>query len=309
MDVGGTKVALAVCHLDGRCAAQTVLATRPEDGGQAVLERAIAAGQELLAQTMTAPQLAAVGVSTIGVASEDRVELAPAIPGWQDLALARSLEGAFGVPVTVATDVKAAATVEARWGALTGPGPGIYLNLGTGLGAAIVVDGHVLVGAHGAAGEIGYNLTGLAPPAPGPLAPGLAASGPVLEGTVSGMALSAAAARLLGGAPSAAEVFQGATTDPRLDSLITTMTATLSLHLVNLVIAVDPSRVAVGGGMTRSWSRLHQPLEEALKANVPFPPDLVLAAYPFNGPLVGALALALEATGASLAEGPRIPAI
>ena len=58
----------------------------------------------------------------------------------------------------VATDVKAAATAEARWGALAGYDPAIYLNLGTGLGAAIVVDGRVVKGAHGASGEIGYNL-------------------------------------------------------------------------------------------------------------------------------------------------------
>ena len=63
-----------------------------------------------------------------------------------------------GTPVTMATDVKAAALAEARWGALAGVDPGVYLNLGTGLAAAIVAGGRVLAGANGAAGEIGYNL-------------------------------------------------------------------------------------------------------------------------------------------------------
>ena len=62
----------------------------------------------------------------------------------------------------MATDVKAAALAEARWGALAGADPGVYLNLGTGLAAAIVIGGVVLSGANGAAGEIGYNLRQLA---------------------------------------------------------------------------------------------------------------------------------------------------
>ena len=54
--------------------------------------------------------------------------------------------------------MKAAAAAELRWGALAGCDPGIYLNLGTGLAAAIVAGGTVISGAHGASGEIGYNL-------------------------------------------------------------------------------------------------------------------------------------------------------
>ena len=120
--------------------------------------RGISAGLALLALSGEHHDLVAVGVSTIGVPREDGVELAPAIPGWQHVGLARSVAAAFGAPVRVATDVKAAATAEARWGSLAGSDPAIYLNLGTGLAAAIVVGGRVLDGAHGASGEIGYNL-------------------------------------------------------------------------------------------------------------------------------------------------------
>ena len=59
---------------------------------------------------------------------------------------------------------------------------------------------------------------------------------------------------------------------------------------------------------SRSWERLHGPLEQALKSGVPFPPELVLATYPFDAPLVGALALGAEAAGASLAGGARLSA-
>jgi len=302
MDFGGTKIALAVCDLDGRCLAQQVLATCPGDGGGAVLRRGIAAGQELVARIEDHHELVAVGVSTIGIPRENRVELAPAIPGWEHVALTSSIRAAFGVPVRVATDVKAAATAEARWGALAGSDPAIYLNLGTGLAAAIIVGGRVLDGAHGASGEIGYNLVNASHV-------GLAiGSRPMLEDTVSGMGLAARGSRFLGHLVTAEQVFDAAQFDPELDTMVSTLIGELSTHLVNLVIAVDPARVAIGGGMVGSWERLQGPLDQALKSGVPFPPELVLAAYPFDAPLVGALALGAEAAGVSMVRGARLPA-
>jgi glucokinase len=64
------------------------------------------------------------------------------------------------------------------------------------------------------------------------------------------------------------------------------------------VIALDPARVAVGGGMVRSWDVLGAALEKALDAAVPYPPELVLAAFPHDAALLGALALGVEAASA-----------
>ncbi len=301
MDFGGTKIAVAVCDVDGHCLHQQLLPTGAEDGAEIVLSRGISAARALLRRLEVGCRLAAVGVSTIGIPLANRTELAPAIPGWEGISLARSVETAFGAPARVATDVKAAATAEFRWGALAGADPAIYLNLGTGLGAAIVVGGHVLKGAHGASGEIGYNLVDSSHV-------GLQINArPILEDTVSGMGLAGSGSRTLGRLVTAGEVFHAAQVDPKVDSVISALIDELSLHLVNLVIAVDPARVAVGGGMARSWERLQAPLEQALKSGVPFPPELVMAAYPFDAPLLGALALGAEAAGTSFAHGIRLP--
>jgi predicted NBD/HSP70 family sugar kinase len=291
IDFGGTKVALAVADLNGQRLGVSVVPTRPEEGGRAALARAVDAGRLLLARVGAEGTLAAVGVSTIGIPWPNRVDLAPAIPGWGSLALQPSLQDAFAVPVRVGTDVKLAAASEARWGTLEGADPAIYVNLGTGLAVAIVAGGEVLAGAHGASGEIGYNLTELAQ-----------VGRPVghrrmLEDTVSGMGLAAAGTTLLGRPVTAEDVFaaDGASS---LTELVDDFLAQLSLHLVNLVIAIDPQRVAVGGGMARSWPRLYPALEQALKSGVPFPPELVRAAHS-DASLMGALSLALEAAGAA----------
>jgi glucokinase len=302
MDFGGTKIALAVCDLDGRCRGDHQLPTSPEEGADAVLARGISAARALLGPFEKSARLAAVGISTIGIPLENGVELAPAIPGWENIALVRSIEGAFGVPVIAATDVKAAATAEFRWGALAGFNPAIYINLGTGLGAAIVADGRVMTGAHGASGEIGYNLVDSSHV-------GVEiGTRPMLEDTVSGMGLAASGSRYLGRTVTAGQIFHAAPSDPDLDSMVDILIAEFCPHLVNLVIAIDPARVAVGGGMARSWERLQGPLEQALKSGVPFPPELVMATYPFDAPLVGALALGAEAAGASLTHGILLPA-
>lgn len=301
IDFGGSKIALAVADLHGRRLAEQVIPTRAGDGGKTVLGRAIAAAHELLGQVPPEYELAGVGVSTIGIPLRQGVQLAPAIPGWEDVALRPSIEPEFGAPVKVATDVKAAATAEARWGALAGADPAIYVNLGTGLAAAVVLGGRVVDGAHGASGEIGYNLMS-------PADVGRAiASRQMLEGTVSGMGLAAAGSRHLGRTVTAAQVFGAAPEDPGLEAIVAAFIRHLSHHLVNLAIAIDPARIAIGGGMARSWARLRPTLGQALQAGVPFPPQLVLAANPFDAPLIGALSLGAEAAGAAPADKHRLP--
>src|ERR1700677_2442610 len=288
IDYGGTKIATAVCDLSGRRLATRVIDAEPDGGARAAFDRGLRAAKALLADAAADRPLAGVGVSTFGIPSEDGVALAPAIDGWEDLAMGRDLREAFeGTPVTMATDVKAAALAEARWGALAGAEPGVYLNLGTGLAAAIVIGGVVLSGANGAAGEIGYNLRQLADGGDGGYL--------MLEEAVSGRAL----ARLSGRPP--AEAF-AAGADPRLAAIADRFTAELAFHVVNLAISIDPVRIAVGGGMTRSWDRIRPRLDAALEAAAPYRPELVLADFPFDAPLMGALALAVDAIEAAQAD-------
>jgi glucokinase len=294
LDFGGTKIAAAVCDPAGHKLASAVVSSRAELGAAASFAHGIATARELL--QASPGELVAVGAATFGIPFEDRVELAPAIRGWEALAFGRELAAAFpGVRVAAATDAKAAARAEARWGALAGYDPAVYLNLGTGLAAAVIAGGQVVTGRHGAAGEIGYSLREHADV-------GLPAGRRVLlEEMVSGLALARRAAKL-GRQLTAAEVFAASATDPELDDMVTAFVRELAFHLVNLAIVVDPARIAVGGGMVSSWHRIEPVLADALARAVPYPPELVLAHFPHDAPLLGAIALAVDAAG-PLAEG------
>jgi glucokinase len=290
LDFGGTKIAGAVCDMTGFRLGSMTIDTRAADGAQTSLERGLLAARSLLDTSAGGRPLAAVGACTIGIPSENGISLAPTIPGWGALVLDRELRRVFeGAEIRLATDVKAAAQAEAEWGALVGCDPGIYLNLGTGLAVAIVANGAVVAGSHGAAGEIGYNLRHLTDVGR------LLDDRLPLEGAVSGMALTRAARNVFPTAESAAAVFERAADNPWVARLVTDFIAELSYHLVNLAIAVDPARIVVGGGMVRSWDQLYGGLREALDAAVPFPPDLVRADFPFDAPLMGALALGIAA--------------
>ncbi len=293
LDFGGTKIAVAVSDVDGNRLATATVASGRDLGAQESFRRGVAAGRDLLAEEVPGARLVAVGACTFGIPFDDRVELAPTIAGWSTLAFGRLLREAFpGVRVSVATDVKAAAAAEARWGSLVGCDPGLYVNLGTGLAAALVVGGQVVTGKHGAAGEIAYNLR-----RPTDVGRPLTDRIP-LEERVSGLALSRQATRAAGRPMRAADVFATHAADPVTETVLHDFVAELCFHVVNLAIALDPARVAVGGGMVRSWDVLGSALQEALDAAVPYPPELVVATFPHDAALLGALALGVEAATA-----------
>lgn len=291
IDFGGTKIAVALADPHGRMLATDTVESAAELGARAAFDRGMQAARQLIAAQDT-PELVAVGVSTFGIPFEDRVELAPAIDGWDTFPLGQELRATFpGSTIRMATDAKAAARAEATWGVLAGCDPAIYLNLGTGLSVAIVAAGRVIVGHHGASGEIGYNLRGVSD-----VGLPLAARVP-LEWMVSAKALAKRATSAAGGARelTAAQAFEASAGNLALDGIIDEFVAELAFHLVNLAISIDPVRIAVGGGMTGSWERLQPGLERALRAGVPFPPELVLAEFNYDAPLIGAVALAVEA--------------
>jgi glucokinase len=295
IDFGGTKTAMAVAEpVPGARLGAATVPTHAAEGGRASLERGVRAARALLDRVAPGREPIAVGVSTIGIPRESGVDLAPNIPGWSDLALAKEIQAAFpSSAVRVETDVKAAARVESVEGALKDADPGLYVNLGTGLAIAIVARGEVVAGRNGAAGEIGYNLRAIGDVEAG------AGQRSILEDGVSGIGLLARARELAPDATGAKDLFAVAGSDPRAAAILKEFTDELAFHLVNLAIAVDPARIAVGGGMVRSWPVLYGPLRRALDAAVPFPPELVQAAFPFDAPLAGALALARAAVGTS----------
>lgn len=285
VDFGGTKAGVALVDARGAVVASERLAILADQGADQAVDRTLEVARTLVAGA-GAP-LRAAGVASPGIVLPDRILLAPNVPGWSRLRLQERFEDAFGVPAVCATDVKAAALAESRWGRLAGVHTGIYVNLGTGIAVGVLVEGKVLTGAHGAAGEIGYNLTSADDPA-GPhegRAP--------LEELAGGRAIGERG-RSVGGSGDAASVFALAATDPAARAFVDATLDRLAVHIANAAILVDPERIALAGGLVEAADVVLPVLRAVLERAVPFPPEVVVARFAQDGPLVGAAALAWE---------------
>ena len=295
VDIGGTKIDVALAAGDGALLGRRRLETRAPEGAAAAAERVAAAVEDLARRHAGGAPVSGAGVVCPGVIQADRILLAPNLPGWEDVDLAGCLRQALGVAsVAVTNDVRAGALAEARAGALRGCRAGLYVNLGTGLAAALVIDGRVADGAHSAAGEIGYVQP------LGALGAWPAGSHAHLEAAVSGAGLASRAANVLGEAVDPAQLF--GRTDPVSVHVVHQALGALGTALVNLAVFVDPDRVVLGGGLTASAGVVVPVLEAYLRSGVPFPPEVVLGSFPSGASLHGAAVLALDTlavTGAS----------
>ena len=288
IDFGGTKVALATATTSGERLRATRIETRAADGAKEVLRRTVDAANALVAETPG--RLVAAGVSTFGVVRDGRVRLAPNVPGWEDLPLPVMLRDGLGVSaVEIDNDVNAAAAAELHWGGLAGTGLGLYVNLGTGTGAALIVGGQVVPGTHGAAGEIGYFVR-----TPGE--PGYAEGHAPLEEYTSGSGLAARGSTLLGEQIAAADLF-ARRHEPAIGALLDEAAAVIGMAVANLATFVDPERVVVGGGMATA---MLPALRTAIAGAAPFPPPVAAARFIDDAALIGAIALGVRAaTGGS----------
>lgn len=301
VDFGGTKIAVATASLHGEIVKQLRFDTQAASGAEQAVQRAGEACRAIMADTEadSGDKCVAAGVVCPGIPLEDRVELAPNVPGWEDLALREVMQEELGLaPVAVGNDVNAAGLAELRWGALKGADPAVFLSLGTGVAAAVLVGGDVVAGAHGAAGELGYTLCG---PAEGR---GVADGRAPLEESAGGRFIGIRASRLLHRTVTAAEAFEA--TDEDVRAQVDRSLDELAVHVANMAIILDPERIAVGGGLMGSSGRILAALERQVRAAVPFPPALVCARFLHDAALRGAIALALAAAAERAAPVPEL---
>ena len=147
VDIGGTKIAVGVVDPAGRILAKVRRPTQPKD--PASIDVAIA---DAIAELSRTYDIKAVGVAAAGFASSDRnhMTFAPNI-AWRDYPLGdkiRALLGKDDITVVVENDANAAGWAEYAYGAGKGTTTMVMLTIGTGLGAAMVVNGELVRGAY-----------------------------------------------------------------------------------------------------------------------------------------------------------------
>jgi glucokinase len=294
IDFGGSKVALALFTASGAIAHHVQIPISQGDTADGVLHEVILHATTLRSQYNDEHRAnfgdLVIGAVSPGVVLDDRILLAPNVVGWPDVALARQLaEGLDGCRVFVGNDVKAAAAAEAASGRLAGCNPGLYLNLGTGIAAAMVINGAVIQGANGASGEIGYNSA---------VSSAAAKSGLLLEEVVGSRALVRRSRELGFWFSEPADVFASA--EPACTELIGEFLDEVAIQLQHIVHLVDPQRIVLGGGLIGSSRVIIPGLLVRLCVRTQPEPDIVISAYGAQASLHGARLLALSGHGNDL---------
>ncbi|HEY8154177.1 MAG TPA: ROK family protein [Myxococcota bacterium] len=159
IDIGGSKLALAVGDEQGRLRAQrrrpTGFTEHPERDLAALADEARALCAEA---GLAVSDLRGVGVSAPGPLDPASGVLLhpPNLPGWREVPIRRLLGERLGLPVRVENDANAAALAEWRFGAGRGFQHVAFLTMSTGVGAGLVLGGRLYAGNLGMAGELGH---------------------------------------------------------------------------------------------------------------------------------------------------------
>jgi glucokinase len=299
IDFGGTKIDVALADDAGTLLDRVRLDTLAARGADQAPARTAEAVKELARRAEVVHGTPVTGCAAVspGAVQTDRILLASNLPGWENLPLASRLQQELGVEtIAVCNEVHAGALAELRFGALVGVDPGVYVNLGNGIAAALTVGGRVVRGAHQAAGEIGYLTLD-------PTAVGAVTDGRVpLKEIIGGKALGERGSRLLGAQLTAAAVF--ARTDPPALQMVHHALGALATAVANIAVFIDPERVVIGGGLMGSAPKILSVLSAHLQHTMPFPPEIVAAYFTQNASLHGAIALALD-----MAKSENAPAV
>ena len=255
VDLGGTKIEVAVLDADGNMAFR-----RRGDTPQSDYRATIETISALVGQAEAAAGAqCSIGICIPGTVSPATGLIKNANSVWLNgKPLERDLVAALGRPVRLANDANCFALSEATDGAAAGADPVFGVILGTGVGGGIVTGGRVLGGVNAIGGEWGHNPL----PYPGdderPGATCWCGASGCIETFLSGTGLArlhrAATGRDLT-APQIAEA--AAHGDPQAEASLKTYENQLARALAGIVNVVDPEAIVLGGGMS-NLARLYE---------------------------------------------------
>ncbi len=278
IDLGGSKIAVAIVSDDYRVLAREHSPTLAEEGVDSVINRIISSVRQVVTYgNIALSQLGGITLAAAGAIDSQWgiITLSPNLPGLHDIPLGSIIEERLGIKTWLLNDANAAALGEHQFGAGVGIDNFIYLTIGTGIGGAIIIDGKLYTGVCGIAGEIGHMT--------------IEVNGPkcdcgnfgCLEALASGRAIAREVKKRLSSGESsslteavagkieditakevAAAAQQG---DALANDVIKDVANYLGAGMVNLVNIFNPEVIIVGGGVASVGDLLLEPARQVVK--------------------------------------------
>ncbi|MGC4111579.1 MAG: ROK family protein [Nocardioides sp.] len=295
MDVTPARIVAAVADITGRTVGEHELRTPRRPGPDAVTHVMTALEGAATAAGLATSDLLHLAIGTPGAFDPRtrRLRYARHLPGWHDPDLLDRLADATGLPVHVDNDVNLAAVAELSSGRARGVDEFVLLWVDEGLGAALVLGGHLYGGVTGGAGEIGFL------PVPGtPLVRDVRrGNAGAFQESAGGPAVLALARSLGLRAATAPAAMRTAVATPGAgDELIATVGHRLAVGIAALVAVLDPTLVVLSGSVgLAGGERLRSVISDELGSLAATRPRLELADVREGPVLTGALHTALAA--------------
>jgi predicted NBD/HSP70 family sugar kinase len=306
VDLGGTKVRVALCDMTG-CVVCEVVEPTVQTGGEAVVAQIArligeaAAARKIAGKTI---RVAVVGVPGVPDPATGAVKFAPNIAGIESVNFPAALSARLGIEVLVENDVNLAALGE-HWMAHQDKTDNlVFLSIGTGIGAGIIVGGNLLRGATGAAGEIAYLPFGADPFEPESRKQG------ALERVAATSAIRNNYRALTGRDRSVPEIFEGMLSgDEAARQALSETASKIALGIGAIAAVIDPACVVIGGSIG-SRREMIDMIRTALEKCFPRPVLIEASVLGNRAALAGGAAIALSHLHLSLFSADlRGPAI
>ncbi len=305
IEIGGTKLQAALGLPDGTILENERGTVQPSLGAEGILSWTAQQAERLVKAANGKVRAIGIGFGGPVESATGCALLSHQITGWDNLPIREWFAERFRLPVIVANDANAAGWAEYCLGAGTGTRQFCYMNIGSGIGGAFVVNGHLYDGQGRGAAEIGHTwIPDWTSPAPG--------ATDKLENLCSGwaverrirawndLAVGSPLHDLCNGNPrqlSCALLAEAARKDdPRAVAEINAVANAVAIALANVSALFHPERIAVGGGVALMGDTLFVPLRQAFDRHV-FTPyrhsvDIVPCALEEDVVIAGALLLA-----------------
>jgi glucokinase len=283
VDVGGTDTKAAL--VDGDAAVLADRSVPTPRGAERVVDLVGRLAEEL------GEGAEAVGVVVPGVVDDVRgVAVWSENLDWRDVPFVAAVSDRCGLPTVLGHDVRAGGLAESRLGAARGMDDVVFMPIGTGIAAAVLLGGRMHAGG-GYGGEIGHTWVGHDEPC------ACGGSG-CLEAIASAAAIARRYAARTGRQVMGAEevVRAAAGGDPDAIAVWDDALNALALALAWVASVLAPEVVVVGGGLSRAGDELFGPLADRLRRRLTFQrvPRLVPAALGDRAGCLGAALLALD---------------
>lgn len=286
LDVGGTNIKAGRFNFNKEMVEFAIQPT-PKTSRDAVVEKIV----ELI-EGLTVPSIpnCSIVVGAPGFVRDGVVAEAANLPDWVDVPLQSILSNRFHVPVVVENDVNLAVLGEANFGIASGHDNVVFIGIGSGIGAGILVERKLLRGARGAGGEIAFIV-------------------PQIESLTESYGGNGAL-ETLAATSKICKYWNETTGETITDPLVVVNAARsgssvarhvihrwaqyIGIGMVALSAILNPEIIVIGGGGGHTFDLIEHQLQTYLKTHLPFPPIVAQTALDDRVALWGGLTLGLD---------------